>query len=41
MIGLGDRGEIVPGLRADYLRVRLVDGFPVVLGVWKAGRQIA
>ena len=41
MIGLSDRGEIAPGLRADYLRVRLVDGYPVVLGVWKAGRQIA
>lgn len=40
MIGLADRGEIAPGLRADYLRVRLVDGYPVVLGVWKAGRQI-
>jgi alpha-D-ribose 1-methylphosphonate 5-triphosphate diphosphatase len=41
MIGLRDRGEVAPGLRADYLRVRLVDGYPVVLGVWKAGRQIA
>jgi alpha-D-ribose 1-methylphosphonate 5-triphosphate diphosphatase len=41
MVGLADRGEIAPGLRADYLRVRLVDGYPVVLGVWKAGRQIA
>ena len=41
MIGLHDRGVVAPGLRADYLRVRLVDGYPVVLGVWKAGRQIA
>jgi alpha-D-ribose 1-methylphosphonate 5-triphosphate diphosphatase len=41
MIGLSDRGEIAPGLRADYLRVHLVNGYPVVLGVWKAGRQIA
>ncbi len=41
MIGLHDRGELAVGLRADYLRVRVVQGIPVVLGVWKAGRQIA
>jgi alpha-D-ribose 1-methylphosphonate 5-triphosphate diphosphatase len=41
MIGLHDRGAIQPGLRADFLRVRLVEGIPVVLGVWKAGRRIA
>jgi alpha-D-ribose 1-methylphosphonate 5-triphosphate diphosphatase len=41
MIGLADRGEIAPALRADFLRVRVVDDIPVVLGVWKAGRQIA
>ncbi|MBC3917051.1 alpha-D-ribose 1-methylphosphonate 5-triphosphate diphosphatase [Undibacterium sp. CY18W] len=41
MIGLHDRGEIAVGLRADYLRVRVVQGIPVVMGVWKAGRQIA
>ncbi|CAN5117873.1 alpha-D-ribose 1-methylphosphonate 5-triphosphate diphosphatase [soil metagenome] len=40
MIGLSDRGEIAAGLRADFLRVRVVDDVPVVLGVWKAGRQI-
>ena len=40
-IGLTDRGEIAVGLRADFLRVRMFQGVPVVLGVWKQGRQIA
>lgn len=41
MVGLDDRGEIARGLRADFLRVRVVNDIPVVLGVWKAGQQIA
>lgn len=41
MVGLNDRGQIAPGLRADFLRVRVIEDIPVVLGVWKAGRQIA
>lgn len=41
MVGLVDRGEIAPELRADFIRVRIAAGIPVVLGVWKAGRQIA
>jgi alpha-D-ribose 1-methylphosphonate 5-triphosphate diphosphatase len=41
MVGLADRGEIAPELRADFLRVRVVNDIPVVLGVWKAGQQIA
>jgi alpha-D-ribose 1-methylphosphonate 5-triphosphate diphosphatase len=41
MVGLLDRGEIARDLRADFLRVRVVDDIPIVLGVWKAGRQIA
>ena len=41
MVGLVDRGEIAPELRADFLRVRVVNDIPVVLGVWKAGQQIA
>ena len=40
-IGLTDRGEVAVGLRADFLRVRIFQGIPVVLGVWKQGRQIA
>lgn len=41
MVGLVDRGEIAPELRADFMRVRVSAGIPVVLGVWKAGRRIA
>jgi alpha-D-ribose 1-methylphosphonate 5-triphosphate diphosphatase len=41
MIGLVDRGEIAAQLRADFLRVRVVKGIPIVLGVWKAGNQIS
>lgn len=40
-IGLQDRGQIAPGLRADFIRVRIVEGIPVVMGVWKQGHQIA
>jgi alpha-D-ribose 1-methylphosphonate 5-triphosphate diphosphatase len=38
-LNLSDRGRISPGLRADLVRVRLVDGMPVIRGVWVAGRQ--
>lgn len=41
LAGLDDRGEIAVGLRADFLRVRVVDGIPVVLETWKAGTRIA
>lgn len=41
IIGLLDRGEIAPGLRADFIRVRMHGKIPVVLGVWKAGQKIA
>src|SRR3546814_18843486 len=34
--GLEDRGEIAPGKRADLIRVRLVDGQPVVRTVYAA-----
>ena len=40
-VGLHDRGEIAPGLRADLVRVREVAGQPVVLGVWRGGRRVA
>jgi len=39
--GLDDRGEIAPGKRADLLRVRLVDGHPVVRTVYSAGERVA
>ncbi|EIE49236.1 phosphonate metabolism protein PhnM [Salipiger aestuarii] len=38
--GLDDRGCIAPGLLADLVRVRLIDGAPVVRGVWSHGRQV-
>ena len=37
-IGLHDRGEIAPGKRADFIRVREVRGMPVVRGAWCRGR---
>jgi len=41
MVGLEDRGEIAEGRRADLIRVRLIDGLPVVRGVWREGRRVA
>ena len=38
--GLEDRGEILPGLRADLIRVHPVDDSPVVRAAWRAGRQV-
>jgi alpha-D-ribose 1-methylphosphonate 5-triphosphate diphosphatase len=38
--GLDDRGEILPGLRADLIRVHLADKFPVVRAVWRSGRLV-
>ncbi|PSH56533.1 phosphonate metabolism protein PhnM [Phyllobacterium sophorae] len=38
-MGFSDRGRVAPGLRADLVRIRLVDGVPVVRSVWVAGRQ--
>lgn len=39
-VGLTDRGRLAPGLRADLLRVRVVDDHPLVQRVWCAGRQV-
>ncbi|MGM0537109.1 MAG: alpha-D-ribose 1-methylphosphonate 5-triphosphate diphosphatase [Pseudomonadota bacterium] len=39
-VGLADRGRLVAGLRADLLRVRVVDDHPLVQRVWCAGRQV-
>lgn len=41
MVGLLDRGKIAAGLRADFIRVRVVNEIPIVLSAWKAGRRIA
>ena len=39
--GLADRGRLAPGLRADLLRFRLVDGLPRPTGVWSGGTRVA
>lgn len=39
-LGLDDRGEIRPGLRADLVRVRLCDAQPVVRAVWRGGERV-
>jgi len=38
-IGFADRGALMPGLRADVLRVRASGQLPVIQGVWIAGLQ--
>ena len=40
-VGLNDRGLIAEGLRADLVRFKLVDGTPIIRGVWSQGRQVA
>ncbi|WP_375691150.1 alpha-D-ribose 1-methylphosphonate 5-triphosphate diphosphatase [Pseudooceanicola sp. LIPI14-2-Ac024] len=39
--GLGDRGVLAPGLRADLLRFRLIDNVPVTRGLWVQGARVA
>lgn len=41
MVGLEDRGRIEEGKRADFVRVRLLDGLPVVMGVWRGGVRVS
>jgi alpha-D-ribose 1-methylphosphonate 5-triphosphate diphosphatase len=41
MARLSDRGQILSGLRADLLRVRVFEGQPVVRQVWRAGERVA
>lgn len=40
VLGLHDRGAIAPELRADLVRVRLVDDWPVVRAVWREGEKV-
>jgi alpha-D-ribose 1-methylphosphonate 5-triphosphate diphosphatase len=40
-VGLGDRGEIARGKRADLVRVHVARDIPVVRAVWCAGRRVA
>ena len=39
--GLGDRGRIAPGLRADLLRFTLDHATPVTRGLWVRGQRVA
>jgi len=41
LVGLDDRGEIAPDKRADFVRVRELDGVPVSMMTWREGRRIA
>lgn len=41
VMGLDDRGEIAPGKRADFARVRVVADMPVVRSVWRTGTRVA
>lgn len=36
-IGLHDRGELAPGLRADLIRVRMSGDMPIVRSAWREG----
>lgn len=39
-VGLSDRGRIAPGQRADFIRVRMENGRPLVRGVWVSGERV-
>lgn len=39
-VGLAERGQIAPGLRADLVAVRVVDGVPQATHVWREGRLV-
>jgi alpha-D-ribose 1-methylphosphonate 5-triphosphate diphosphatase len=41
LIGLDDRGEIAAGRRADFVRVRELQGVPVPMTSWREGLRIA
>lgn len=38
--GFHDRGEIAVGKRADFVHLRVEDGIPIVLTVWRQGRRV-
>lgn len=41
MARLADRGRLEPGLRADLVQLRPVQGIPVVRRVWREGSRVA
>ena len=40
MCGLGDRGTLAPGLRADVVRITRHGAMPVVCQVWRGGGRV-
>ena len=40
-VGLGDRGEILAGKRADLIRVHVAGGVPFVRSTWRCGARVA
>ncbi len=38
--GFHDRGEIAVGKRADFVHLRVEDGIPIVLTVWRQGQRV-
>ncbi len=38
-LGFSDRGQLKPGMRADVVRMRNMDGLPVVRNVWVNGQR--
>ncbi len=41
MVNLADRGELLPGKRADLLQVSPIDNLPILRKVWRQGMQVA
>jgi alpha-D-ribose 1-methylphosphonate 5-triphosphate diphosphatase len=41
MVGLRDRGSIEPGKRGDLARVKISQGLPVPVTVWREGQRVA
>ncbi len=39
-VGLEDRGEVAAGKRADFIRVREIEGSAVVRGTWREGQRV-
>jgi alpha-D-ribose 1-methylphosphonate 5-triphosphate diphosphatase len=39
-VGLADRGEIRPGLRADLIQARMHREHPVIRQVWRQGARV-
>jgi alpha-D-ribose 1-methylphosphonate 5-triphosphate diphosphatase len=41
LAGLGDRGALAEGLRADIVRIHLHEGQPIVRSVWRDGERVS